>query len=416
MDYELQSRKVRYIPMCARGEISGAECARLVGIDARSVRRLKARYARYGDSVFIHGNAGRVSPNRKYDWERIAADYALFSGTPFASFRDDCADYLRYPKVPSYTTVRNALSAAGIVSPRARLPVREKRRHLPRRERPGEGDLVQIDASAHDWLMDGHRIALHGAVDDATHKVVALWFCENECLLGYYQLLWQVSARTGGLLPRAIYSDRSACFFVSRGATIEEQLAGAERAETQWQRTCRELGIELIAAYSPQAKGRIERLWQTLQGRLPYIFRFLGIDSIGKANEFLAGFIGGFNARFAVAPQDSEPHWKAPPRGSDFDLLLSVRAEKRTRADGSFRYHGYSFRLLSARASCVRLTLCLSERYGLRAYMGGRYYGVELCEPLCDVVGDAMPAVEKDLLYRYLYADAHSGSATIRAG
>ena len=416
MDTELQSRKIRYIPMCARGEISSAECARLVGIETRSVRRLKARYARFGGSVFIHGNAGRVSPNKKYDYDKIAADYSLFAGTPFASFRDGCADYLRYGKVPSYTTVRNALTAAGIVSPRARIPVREKRKHLPRKERPNEGDLIQVDGSRHDWLMDGHKITLHGAVDDATHKVVALYFCENECLLGYYQLLWQVFRRTGGLLPRAIYSDRSSCFFVSRGATIEEQLAGAERAETQWQKTCRELKIELIAAYSPQAKGRIERLWQTLQGRLPYIFRFLKIGTIEKANAFLSDFIDGFNARFAVPPQDSEPHWQPPPHSADLNYLLSVRAEKKTRADGHFTYHGYMFRLVSARAACVPFTLCLSEDYGLRAYRNGRYYGVELAEPLCDCVGDPMPAVEKDLIYRYLYADRHGGRATIRAG
>ena len=381
--------------MCARGEISSAECARLVGIETRSVRRLKARYSVYGDSVFIHGNAGRVSPNKKYDYDKIAADYSLFGGTPFASFRDDCADYLHYDRVPSYTTVCNALSAAGIVSPRARIPVRERKKHLPRKERPNEGDMIQIDGSRHDWLMNGRKITLHGAIDDATHKVVALYFCENECLLGYYQLLWQVFNRTGGMLPRAIYSDRSSCFFVNRGATLEEQLAGAEKSETQWQKTCRELGIELIAAYSPQAKGRIERLWQTLQGRLPFIFRFLKIDTIERANAFLSDFIDGFNARFAVPPQDSALHWKAPPHCADFDFLFSVRTEKKTRASGSFVYHGYQFNLLSARSSCVRFTLCLSENYGLRAYRNGRYYDVELAEPMCDCVGDSMPAVEK---------------------
>lgn len=302
------------------------------------------------------------------------------------------------------------------MSPRARVPVREKKRHLPRDERPNEGDLIQIDASRHDWFMNGHKVTLHGAIDDATHKIVALYFCANECLLGYYQLLCQIFMRTGGRLPRAVYSDRSACFFVNRGATLEEQLAGAEKSETQWQKTCRELQIELIAAYSPQAKGRIERLWQTLQGRLPYIFRFLHIDTIEKANAFLAGFIDGFNARFAVEAQDLALHWKNPPAASDFDFLFSVRAEKKTRANGSFIYHGYKFNLLAARAACVSFTLCLSESYGLRAYMGGKYYGVELAEPITDCVGDSMPIVEKELLYRYIYADSHSGRASIRTG
>ena len=406
--------KMKYIPLCAAGLLSVRKCAKKIGIAPYSVSRLKKRYAQHGNATFVHGNTGRAPKNKKYDFVKIVSDYAKFNGTPFAAFRDNCADYLDYR--PSYSTVYNALSGAGIVSPCARIPVREKKKHLPRKERANEGDLVQIDASLHDWLMDGHKVTLHGAIDDATHKVVALYFCENECLLGYYQLLWQIFTRTGGLLPRAIYSDRSSCFFTSRGATLEEQLSGAEKSETQWQKTCRALQIELIAAYSPQAKGRIERLWQTLQGRLPFIFRYLKIDTLEKANAFLADFIDGFNARFAVPPQDEAPHWKAPPAASDFDYLFSVRAEKKTRANGSFIYHGYKFNLLSARAACVPFTLCLSENYGLRAYAGGRYYDVELAEPICDCVGDSMPIVEKDLIYRYFYADTHSGRATIRAG
>lgn len=407
---------MQYIPMCCEGKISVRKCAKAIGIAPYSVTRLKARYKKYGDSIFIHGNTGRTPKNKQYDFSKIAADYKNFNGTPFASFRDDCADYLHYKKVPSYATVYNALSGAGIISPRARIPVREKKLHLPRSERPNEGDLIQIDGSSHDWFMNGHKVCLHGAIDDATHKVVALYFCENECLLGYYQLLYQVFERTGGKLPRAIYSDRSSCFFVNRGATLEEQLAGAEKTQTQWQKTCQELNIELIAAYSPQAKGRIERLWQTLQGRLPYIFRFLHIDTIEKANAFLSDFIDGFNARFAVTAQDSELHWQNPPALRDYDFLFSVRTEKKTRANGSFIYHGYKFNLLTARTACVTFTLCLSERYGLRAYIGGKYYPVELAEPLCDVVGDSMPQVEKDLIYRYFYADKHSGRATVRAG
>ena len=216
--------------MFARGEIT--ERTRLVGITLVSAWRLKNRYLRFGDAAFIHGNTGKTPQNKRYDYAKIAADYSLFYGTPFAAFRDDCADYLHYNPVPSCTTIYNALSSYGIVSPRARIPVREKKKHLPRSERPNEGDLVQIDGSRHDWFMNGKKITLHGAVDDATHKIVALYFCENECLLGYYQLLRQIFTRTGGLLPRVIYSDRSSCFFVNRGATLEEQLASAEKSET----------------------------------------------------------------------------------------------------------------------------------------------------------------------------------------
>ncbi|UTC66031.1 MULTISPECIES: ISNCY family transposase [unclassified Treponema] len=408
MNYELQKLKMLYIPMFARGEITERECARLCRIQPVSVWRLKKRYLAFGDAAFIHGNTGRKPKNKIYDYEKIAADYKKFEGTPFMAFRDDCADYLNYTILPCYTTFYTVLSSAGIVSPRARIPVREKKKHLPRPERPNEGDLVQVDASRHDWFLNGHKVTLHGAIDDATHEIVALYFCENECLLGYNELIKQILARKGGL-PRAIYTDRAAIFFVSRGATLEEQLAGAEKTSTQWQKMCKELNIELIAAYSPQAKGRIERLWQTLQGRLPYIFRFQGINTIEAANEFLADFIDGFNARFSVPAQDPALHWKAPQPSLDFHFLFSVKAEKKTKADGSFIYHGYKFRLLANRAACVRFTLCLSESYGLRGYMNGKYYDVELCEPLCDVVGDSMPLVEKNLIYRYLLADTHSG-------
>ena len=356
--------------------LSVRKCAKKIGIAPYSVSRLKARYKKYGTAIFIHGNTGRAPKNKQFDSAKIAADYENFRGTNFAAFRDDCADYLHYEKIPSYSTVYNALSGAGIVSPEARIPVREKKKHLPRKERPNEGDLIQIDGSSHDWFMNGHKITLHGAVDDATHKVVALYFCENECLLGYYQLLQQIFIGTGGRLLCDIYSDR----------------------------------------YSPQAKGRIERLWRTLQGRLPFIFRFLEIDTIEKANEFLGDFINGFNARFAVAAQDSALHWKAPPHNPDFDFLFSVRADKKTRTDGSFVYHGYKFNLCAPRSACVRFVLCLSESFGIKALMNGKYYDVELAEPITDCVGDSMPIVEKDLIYRYFYADRHSGRATIRAG
>ena len=415
MNYELQKLKMLYVPMFARGEITMRECARCCKIQPISAWRLKNRYLKLGDNAFIHGNKGRKPVNKTYDYAQIADDYKKFKGTPFMSFRDNCADFLYYSTVPSYTTIYNALSLVGFISPLARIPVREKKKHLPRSERANEGDMVQIDGSRHDWFLNGKKITLHGAIDDATHKIVALYFCENECLLGYYELLKQMLDKTGGL-PRAVYSDRSQIFFTSRGTTLEEQLAGAEKSSTQWQKTCKELQIELITAYSPQAKGRIERLWQTLQGRLPYIFQHLKIDTIDKANKFLESYIDGFNARFAVLAQDKSLHWKEKPKDVDFDFLFSVRTEKKTKADGSFIYHGYKFRLLSKHSACVRFTLCLSESKGIRGFMNGKYYDVELCEPVRDVVGDAMPAVEKELIYRYFLADKHSGRAVISAG
>lgn len=168
------------------------------------------------------------------------------------------------------------------------------------------------------------------------------------------------------------------------------------------------MNIELIAAYSPQAKGRIERLWKTLQGRLPFIFRFLKITTIEEANEFLKTFIDEFNARFSVKAQNQILYWQKPKKQIDFNYLFSVKEQKKTHSDGSFIYHGYKFRLLAPRVSCVKFTLCLSESFGLRALINEKYFNVELTEPLCDIVGDAMPIVEKNLIYRFFYADTHN--------
>ena len=406
-----------YIPMIAEGKLSVRKGARLIGIAPFSAWRLKQRYAALGDAVWIHGNTGRKPKNAKYNKQKIIEDYGKFSGTPFASFRDDCEDFLGYS--PSYSTVYSALSGAGIISPRARIPVREKKKHLPRKERPREGELVQIDGCSHEWFIGKGKTCIHGGIDDATHKITALYMCVNECRLGYNEMLRRTAERFGGF-PAAIYSDKSSCFFTSKDnvgkVSVQEQLAGMTEKLTEWQIMAQKLSIDLIAALSPEAKGRIERLWQTLQGRLPYIFRFLGIDTIDAANDFLSGFVDGFNARFAVPAQESALEWHGAPEESELDYLMAVKTDKKTKADGTFLYHGYRFRLLSARAACVKFELCLSERFGLRALMRGKYYDVELVDPLIDSVGDKMPYVVKDLMYRYHYADTHSGRALIRAG
>lgn len=410
MNTDILSKKIKYIPLYVKGALSNSECAKLIGIKKQSVCRLGNRYKKYGDAVFIHGNSGRTPKNKKYDKSEIIDFYNdSFSGAPFAVVADYC------PRSPSYSTVYKTLSGAGIISPRSHIPVREKKKHLPRKEREREGELVQYDASPHEWFIGQAKTTMHGGIDDATHKVTALYMCENECVLGYNEILRQTDERFHGM-PESGYTDRATCMYNIKQSTekvsIQEQLAGIRSGSTQWQRECEQLNIKLIIALSPEAKGRIERLWETLQGRLPYIFRYLGINTIPAANEYLKTFVDDFNARFSVPAQNPLPAWHSV-KNLDLDHVLSVKCEKKTRSDGSFIYHGYKFGLVAAHAACVDFTLCLNERYGLRGYMGGKYYDIELREPLCDVVGDPMPKVEKNLLYSYFYADTHSGTANI---
>lgn len=403
--------KMQYIPRCAQGAISIRKCAKQIGITPQSVCRLKKRYQQYGDAIFIHGNTGRTPKNRKYNSADIVAFYNnKFSRAPFAVV----AEY--YPGDVSYSTLYNALTASNIVSPRARIPVREKKKHLPRKERPHEGELLQMDASRHEWLIGQPQVVLHGGIDDATHKLAGLYLCVSESLMGYIEILQQTRKRFGGM-PQAAYTDRAPYLYNIKHSTekvsIQEQAKEILEGNSQWQQICRTLNIELIIALSPQAKGRIERLWQTLQGRLPFIFRFLGIDTIEKANEYLAHYVDEFNKRFSVPAQEEELYWQPVPTGQDLEYLLSVRTEKRTKSDGTFIYHGYTFQLDAPRKCCVKFVLALNVRYGIRAYMNNAYYPVKLCDPISDVYGDPMPKIEKELIYSYFYTDLHSGCITL---
>lgn len=187
------SKKIQYIPQYVAGKISNSECAELIGIKRQSVCRLGRRYAEYGDAVFVHGNTGRTPKNKKYDKSIILDFYhKSFEGSPFAVASEYC------PCSPSYSTVYKTLSGAGVVSPKSHIPVREKKKHLPRKERPCEGELVQLDASLHEWFIGKNKTTIHGGIDDATHKITALYMCENECLLGYNEILRQTCERFGG--------------------------------------------------------------------------------------------------------------------------------------------------------------------------------------------------------------------------
>ena len=393
--------KKQYIPLVASGKLSVRKAAKLIGITPVSVWRLKNRYLEKGELIWTHGNKGKIPHNKRQDNKELVDFYTQeFPNSPFAVVAD------AYPV--SYSSLYRVLTQAKIMSPKARRTKAEKKKHLPRKEREREGELVQLDGSKHDWFMTGNQVVLHGMIDDATHKIIALFFCTNECLLGYYQLLKYCYEVYG--LPKAVYTDRASCFFVTKASTekvsIQEQLAGIERPSTQWQKTCNKLGIQCIAAYSPQAKGRIERLWQTLQGRLPFLFRYHKINTMEEANIFLRDFVKSFNQKFAIPPQNKNTAWQKIV--IDTEYYFSVREEKTTRADGSFIYHGFKFRLLAPQACRARFTLCLSEQLGAKAYIAGKYYAVELMENLCDVIGSSMPIVEQELIYRHFYVDTHS--------
>lgn len=407
----LQRRKAYYIPLVAAGTLSIRKCAKLLNLSSQSVFVLKHKYLNKGAAAFVNGHTGLVYQKKKYSDELRAELVRLYQefwpDSPFSTFCENLPVYHDL-SVP-YHVIREVLSSAGIKPPRS-WSTKEKQLHKPRDERPREGELVQMDGSCHDWFMNGQYETIHGGIDDATHKITGLYMCRNECRLGYNEVLRQTWTRYG--VPVSYYIDRHSSFVASKrkkGRSLTERLEYSKNENTHFNDLCRDLNIEVILALSAQGKGRIERLWQTLQGKLPFVFRYLHIDSIEEANRYLSSWVDSFNARFSVLPRESVKAWRELPSWFSADYHLSVKFSCSTDSSGFFTFHECDFRLLAPVRSYVHFELCLSEQFGVRAYMGGRWFPVELARGyLQDVRGDRMPIVEKDLISRYLLSDLHS--------
>jgi len=314
------------------GKISNAQGAHALHLSVRQFQRLKVRFTAEGARGLLHGLRGRPSPRRVP--APLYARAAALLQTPYAGLNDcHATEKLREVEgVPlSRSSVRRLRRALGLPAKRRRRGRQVRTRRTPEAQR---GALVQLDASPFPWLRDGGpRLALHGAIDDATGAGLALYLRPTEDLHGYVALLEQLCTRYG--LPLTLYGDRLNVFVRNDPHwTLEEELRGAQDP-THFGRILRELGIGFIVAGSPQAKGRIERFWQTLQDRLVAELRLRGIDTLDGANAFFPEFLADLTARFARAPAQAATAWRPPPR--DLAALLSCRYTRVVAHDNTVR-------------------------------------------------------------------------------
>ena len=263
------------------------------------------------------------------------------------------------------------MNAAGIISPRVK---RKPKRHIRRKRRDYEGSLVQTDATTHDFFGTGDTYCLHGIVDDATGKVLGLHMTKNECLEGYFAVFEQMIATYG--IPASVYADRHTIFASPKSdkLTIADELAGIQANDTQLGRAMRELGMTLIKARSPQAKGRIERLWGTLQDRLAVEFRVNGITGIGAANCFLQSYIPKHNRRFAV--QASEPATMFAPNALDLASILCIREKRKIDSGGAFSFCGQYFVVDADIPPGASIEVIAHMKLGISALYKGKRHGV----------------------------------------
>jgi transposase len=304
-----EQNRLKVLNEVNRKKMSINQAAMLMQVSLRQAKRLLSGYRKEGVRALAHGNRGRMPYNkidrsiRECVIELAKSKYMRFNQQHFSEKLNEKEG------IPlSRSTVRRILLKEGIPSPRKRRAPK----HLSRRERyPKSGMLLQTDGSPHDWLEGrGPKFCLIGAIDDATSEVVYAHFQVAETTAGYIRMLRSITYSHG--IPLALYHDRHSIFKVTdHQMTLDEQLAG-KRPQTQLGRILQELGINSISANSPQAKGRVERLWETFQDRLVSELRLAGVCSEWEANQTLKTFVSDYNRKFTVQAKETGSAYRQP--------------------------------------------------------------------------------------------------------
>jgi transposase len=297
------------------------EAAQMLGISIRQVKRLWRAYRQIGAPGLVSARRGKPSNNQ------LDAGVTQRALDLIKEKYDDFGPTLAHEKLTevhglklSRESVRQIMIAERIWKPkRAKQP----ETHQMRERRACFGELVQIDGSDHDWFEGrGPRCTLLVYIDDATGQLGELWFVPEETFFGYCEASRHYFERFGK--PAAFYSDKHGIFRVNQPRPL-----GTTSGLTQFGRAMQELGVEIICANSPQAKGRIERANQTLQDRLVKELRLQGISDIDSANAFLSQFRQDYNHRFAVAPRSNHDAHRPLHKSDNLDLILTHQ-ENRT--------------------------------------------------------------------------------------
>jgi transposase len=381
--------------------VSISEASTLLDLSERQIKRLRKDVSQNGKDAVVHGNTGRppsiaLSTEQR---QRIVELYSLkYQGANFQHFTEMLSE--NEGIVIGVSTVKRFLRSAGIKSPRFK---RKPKTHIRRRRRAQEGSMAQTDATPYDFFGDGNRVCLHGIIDDATGKILGLYMTRHECLEGYFAVFEQMIVQYG--IPASIYADCQTIFASPKAdkLTVDDELAGIQANDTQLGRACRELGITLIKARSPQAKGRIERLWGTLQDRLTLEFRVNGITDIHTANRFLSGYILRYNRRFAVEASDDVSMFT--PNMLDLDTVLCVREKRKTNNGGVFSFHGQLFVVDGDIPPRTSIEVVARRRLGIFVLYKERRYAITRIEK----PKHAIPPPTQDTASRtpYIPPDSH---------
>lgn len=328
-----------------RGELSLLKAAELLGLSYRQAKRAYGRYRELGDAGLVHRLRGR--PSNRGGTERREQILKLYR-EKYGDFGPTlAAEYLTRHEAEevTVTTLRRWLLTAGLwQAQRSRSP---HRRWRPRKEHQGE--MLQMDGSLHDWF-EGRRTkaVVMVMIDDATGRIYARFF-EEETTAAAMETFQRYVQQYG--LPRSLYVDRDSIYQATREASSDEELRETGPL-TQFGRAMQELEVKLILAYSPQAKGRVERCHGTLQDRLIKALRLAGISDLAAANALLEEtFLPQFNARFSVPAQRKADLHRRVPQAVKLERVLSFQESRVVQNDWTVGWRNRCFQLTEANRS-----------------------------------------------------------------
>ncbi|MDA3833109.1 MAG: ISNCY family transposase [Spirochaetales bacterium] len=341
------ARKVTIIEELLANRINNTQAAQLLRLSIRQIQRFKAQATTGGILSILHKSRGHT-PVNTLDEETATIIRELYQNSLQGYNFTHATDVLAEEKeiFVSVSTVSRILKAQGIRSPKAK---RRPKKHRSRDARLHEGDMAQMDASSFDWLGTGSYLQLHGAIDDATGRVLALHFEKEETFDGYSELIFHMNHDSH--LPREFYTDGRTVFAYDsvkkQKLTIAEELAGKREKQPHFARATREVGILLIIAGSAQAKGAIERLWETLQDRLPKDMKRRGITTVEQANAFLTHYIPYYNRKFSVPAASQEKRYLSKQDPEMLQVIFSRQETRKIDSGLAFSYGGKKYRLPS---------------------------------------------------------------------
>lgn len=376
----------------------------------RHINRMILGYKTQGKSYFIHGNRNR-KPAHTIPIEIKSTIVDLYKtkyyDANFTHFSELLAKHESILVSPG--TLRTLLLNEAILSPRARRSTKKKLKHQlkeqlksstslkvqnqlteslvlledahPRRPRCAFfGEMLQMDASVHLWF-GLEKTQLHAAIDDSTGMIVGAYFDKQETLKGYYNVLHQVLTTHG--IPYMFYTDRRTVFEYKqkKSPSIEED------TYTQFSYACKQLGIDIKTTSCPQAKGRVERLFQTLQSRLPLELRLAGVTTIEQANTFLNSYIKEFNAKFSLPANNNKSVFETQPNNEKINLTLSILSNRKIDNGHCIRYAKQYYRLFNSNGLPVNYykgtpcTVIKSFDGTLFSCVGEKIYALDLVPP-----------------------------------